>query len=255
MKSIVDNLQLSIFLVGAGARILVFDNRYNIEGRATTDLDFAVKVNNWLDFHTLSTEMTQGANPCFRHTKIQHRFIHISTHIEVDIVPFGAIGETNQEIQWSNGTKMSIVGFNEAFSTAESLVIEDIEFKVVNLPTLIVLKLIAWNDRKATKDLEDIYFVLKNYNDDNRVFVELVDELSQGLVEYEETGSFLIGRDIRNNFSSATIEQLIKIISQILQKRNSLFPQLISRTVEPDEWNIRFDTIVRFFEALNKGIG
>ncbi len=98
-----ENLRLSIVVVGAGARILIFDNRYNIEGRATNDLDFAVQVRNWSNFQTLNANMTQTSNPCFRSTNIQHRFIHISTNIEVDIVPFGDIGEPNQEIQWSNG--------------------------------------------------------------------------------------------------------------------------------------------------------
>lgn len=50
IKSIVENLQLPIVVVGAGARILIFDNRYNIEGRATNDLDFAVQLRNWSDF-------------------------------------------------------------------------------------------------------------------------------------------------------------------------------------------------------------
>ena len=80
MKTIVEHLQLPILVVGAGARILIFDNRYNLEGRATRDLDFAVKVNNWSDFQTLSAEMTQRVSPCFRATNVQHRFIHIKFH-------------------------------------------------------------------------------------------------------------------------------------------------------------------------------
>jgi predicted nucleotidyltransferase len=88
IKSVVESLQLSILIVGAGARILVFDNRYNIEGRKTTDIDFAVQVNNWSDFQSLSAAMTQVSNSCFRLTNIQHRFIHISTGIEVDIVRY-----------------------------------------------------------------------------------------------------------------------------------------------------------------------
>ncbi|MDJ0799190.1 MAG: nucleotidyl transferase AbiEii/AbiGii toxin family protein [Calothrix sp. MO_167.B12] len=227
----------------------------NIEGRATTDLDFAVQVNSCEDFQALSDEMTQGSNPCFQRTNIQHRFIHISTGIEVNIVPFGAIGEPNQEIQWSDGDQMSLLGFNEAFSTAELQIIEGIEFKVVNLPALIVLKLIACSDRRARKDLEDIYFVLENYSDYERIFTELINELSQEEIEYEEAASFLLGRDIQNNFIPATIKQLIKILSQLLQKRNTLFPQLISPIPEQDEWDAKFDTIVRHFEALKKGIG
>ncbi|MDJ0616094.1 MAG: nucleotidyl transferase AbiEii/AbiGii toxin family protein [Calothrix sp. MO_192.B10] len=255
IKSVVSRLQLQILVVGAGARILVFDSRYNIAGRATTDLDFAVKVNNWADFKALSNEMTQGSNPCFQRTNIQHRFIHISTGIEVDIVPFGAIGEPNQEIQWSDGDQMSLLGFNEAFSTAELQIIEEIEFKVVSLPAFIVLKLIAWSDRRARKDLEDIYFVLENYSDDERIFTELINELSQGQLEYEEAVSFLLGRDIQNNFTLATIKQLINILSQLLQKRNTLFPPLIPRILEQDEWDAKFYTIVRHFKALQKGIG
>lgn len=54
IKTIADNLQISLLLVGAGARILVFDKRYNIQGRVTLDLDFAVKVDSWSDFQTLS---------------------------------------------------------------------------------------------------------------------------------------------------------------------------------------------------------
>lgn len=254
MKSVVERLKLEILIVGAGAIILVFDRRYNIEGRNTTDIDFAVQVNNWSDFQSLSAEMTQVSNPCFQATNIQHKFIHISTGIEVDIVPFGVIGEPNQEIQWSDGNQMSLLGFNEAFSTAESQFIEEIEFKVISLSALIVLKLIAWSDRKARKDLEDVYFIIEHYSDDDRVLTKLIDELSQGLVEYEEAATFLLGCDINNNFTQVTINQLVKILSQILQKKDTLFPQLISRTFEPDKWDIKFDAIVRHFEALQRGI-
>jgi predicted nucleotidyltransferase len=73
IKTVADSLELSILIVGAGARILVFDSQYNITGRATTDLDFAVQVNNWSDFQALSTEMTQGSSPLFQATRVQHR--------------------------------------------------------------------------------------------------------------------------------------------------------------------------------------
>jgi predicted nucleotidyltransferase len=46
IKNVVASLKLNILFVGAGARILIFDTQYNVEGRATKDLDFAVQVNN-----------------------------------------------------------------------------------------------------------------------------------------------------------------------------------------------------------------
>ncbi|MBA3921336.1 MAG: nucleotidyl transferase AbiEii/AbiGii toxin family protein [Nostocaceae cyanobacterium] len=254
IKRLVDKLELSILIIGAGARILIFDNQYNITGRATTDLDFAVRVNNWSELKALSTEMTQGDNPLFQATRVQHKFIHTLTNIEVDIVPFGAIGQPSQEIQWSDGIQMSVLGFDEAFHTAESRRIQDSEFKVVNLSGFLVLKLIAWNDKKARKHLEDIYFILEKYSDDDRVFAELIEELSQGLIEYEEATAFLLGRDIQNTFSQGTINKLQEILTQILQTRNSLFPDLISHRLDQDEWDAKFDTVVNRFESFKKGL-
>jgi predicted nucleotidyltransferase len=43
IKNVVASLKLNILFVGAGARILIFDTQYNVEGRATKDLDFAVQ--------------------------------------------------------------------------------------------------------------------------------------------------------------------------------------------------------------------
>ncbi|MBW4510312.1 MAG: nucleotidyl transferase AbiEii/AbiGii toxin family protein [Scytonematopsis contorta HA4267-MV1] len=255
MKTITDSLQLSVLIVGAGARILVFDSQFQISGRETIDLDFAVKVNSWSDFQALSMEMTQGVNSRFQATRTPHKFIHISTGIEVDIVPFGAIGQPNQKIQWSDGNQMNIVGFDEAFLTAESRRIEEVEFKVINISAFLVLKLLAWNDRKANKDLEDVYFILEKYNDDERVFTELLDELSQEVIKYDDASAFLLGRNIQKTFGETTINKAKQILTEILQRRNSLFPRLVSLTYEQERWDDKFDTIVARFEALNKGMG
>ncbi len=253
LLTVAARLKLPMLLVGAGARILIFDRRYNVEGRATTDLDFAVLVDSWSDYQSLSAEMTHGTNPCFRATDIPHKFIHIQTGTEVDIVPFGPIGQPNQQIQWSNGNQMSLLGLDEALSSAEVLTMEGTKFNVVNTTAFLVLKLIAWNDRKASKDLEDIYFILDKYEDD-RIYEELADELSQGLIEFEQAAAFLLGRDIQKTFNETTIIELNKILSQILQNSNTLFPQLISYTFDAEEWDAKFDLIVRRFEELQRGI-
>jgi predicted nucleotidyltransferase len=46
IKNVVASLKLNILFVGAGARIFILDTQYNIERRATKDLDFAAQVNN-----------------------------------------------------------------------------------------------------------------------------------------------------------------------------------------------------------------
>ncbi len=44
LKAVLDSLDLPRLMVGAGARLLIFDRPYNREGRATKDWDFAVSV-------------------------------------------------------------------------------------------------------------------------------------------------------------------------------------------------------------------
>ncbi|GJD20910.1 hypothetical protein RIVM261_058660 [Rivularia sp. IAM M-261] len=199
----------------------------------------------------MSEEMTQGSSPLFRATRVQHKFIHIATGIEIDIVPFGAIGQPNQKIQWVDGNQMNVLGLNEAFSMAELQKIEELEIKVISVMAFIVLKLIAWNDRKARKDLEDIYFILDKYD-----IIDILSEENQdlqGIVEHE-AAAFFLGCEIKRTFSQTVINEIEQILTKILQKQNVLFPQLISLIFDQDEWDAQFYTIVAKFEALQKGI-
>jgi predicted nucleotidyltransferase len=62
---------------------------------------------------------------------------------------------------------MSVAGFNEALDSAVLVQLDrDLVIKVVCLPALLVLKLLAWTDRKhENRDAEDIYTLLKQYGD------------------------------------------------------------------------------------------
>jgi predicted nucleotidyltransferase len=254
INNISELLGLAILLVGAGARIFVFDRQYNVEGRATKDLDFAVQVNDWSDFQSLSAQMTQGNNAAFKKTRVEHKFVHISTGIEIDIVPFGLIGQPNQILEWGDGNQMSLLGLNEAFSTAKILDIGGIEVKVVNPYALLVLKLIAWNDRQEIKDLEDIDFILRNYSDDNRILKELLNEIAQAIVEYEDGAIFLLAQDIRKNFSEDTVCELQKILLRIQQNQDRLFSRLIPRMIDDEAWDAQFDTTVHRFQVFQKAV-
>lgn len=59
LKAILDSLNLPMLVVGAGARILVFDRHYNIQGRSTKDWDIAMPVVDWSDYKLLQECMTK----------------------------------------------------------------------------------------------------------------------------------------------------------------------------------------------------
>ena len=124
---ITNALNLSVLLVGARARILVFDEKFNKEGRSTKDIDIAVNLDNWQVYQELREKLTTGNSPYFRVTQIEHRFNHIDTNIEIDIVPFGKIEKSNKEIIFPNSNKsMNVTGFIEALKCSIEEKIDDI---------------------------------------------------------------------------------------------------------------------------------
>ncbi|HAA33345.1 MAG TPA: hypothetical protein DCE56_43515 [Cyanobacteria bacterium UBA8553] len=219
LKAIFDALNLPMLLVGAGARLIIFDNRYNIQGRSTKDWDVAIPIENWSDYQVLRDWLTQGDSPRFMTTENSHKFIHLETGIAVDIVPFGEIGEPDQQIEWpDSGNPMNVAGFAEALVHASVETIDDLEFQVVDTPALVVLKLFAWGDRgeRTKKDLDDIDFILKNYSDDERVYAELIDEIANGDIEYLDAPIYLLGQDIRRIFRDETVSQLNSLLEQLV---------------------------------------
>lgn len=150
---------------------------------------------------------------------ILNKFIHIKTNIEVDLVPFGEIGEPDQEIVWSEtGNVMNVLGFSEALSTAKIAKIDDLELQVIDTPGLIVLKIFAWGDRRerTQKDLEDIEFILAKYEDDDRVYTELAEELAEGIIDFMDANVYLLGQDIYKILQKRTLIELNSLLDELI---------------------------------------
>lgn len=218
LVTIISQLNLPMILVGAGARLLMFDQKFAVQGRRTKDWDVAVSINNWETYQQLRKYLTQGDSPRFKSTKNSHKFRHIETNIEVDIVPFGEIGEPDQEIVWpDSGNPMNVLGFAEALSSAKP--IEDLEIPVIDTPAFIVLKVFAWGDRgeRTNKDLEDIDFILRKYEDEERVYDELAGELADGIVEFMDANIYLLGQDIYKLLQKKTLIELNKLLDKLIE--------------------------------------
>jgi predicted nucleotidyltransferase len=218
LKSIFAPLELPIMLVGAAARILIFDRFYKSD-RFTEDLDIATQIPDWLTFEAVTQAMTQAEPALFLATKIPHRFQHIVTGKSIDVVPFGPISEPGQRLRWPDGNEMNMAGFQEALSQA--IVFDDVAIPVVSLPAFIVLKLFAWNDRQQLKDQQDIEFVLRYYDDEEGIYSGdspgLMNQLETGEVQLLHAAIYLLGKDIRAIFQSQTLAQLPPIFDALLK--------------------------------------
>jgi predicted nucleotidyltransferase len=255
-KSIIDSLEVPMLLIGAQARILIFDSQYQVQGRATKDWDVAVQLDNWERYNLLISIMTTGQNPLFKKTRVIHKFIHIETELEVDVIPFGDISKPNQEINWSDGNQMNILGLEEAFTNTELIIIDNIEIRVADIDAFIVLKLLAWNNRRENKDLKDIITVLlksPNEEDEQRVYDEFIDEIIEGRFEVDEAAIIFTGRNIQNKFKSETINK-IKQIVEIILGQDTYISQCMPKILDIEEWDETFDKIVKRFESLQYGL-
>jgi predicted nucleotidyltransferase len=220
--AIVKVLNLPMILVGAGARIIIFDRKFG-EGRGTKDWDVAISIDSWESYQTLREALINYDLPRFKSTTTPHRFRHIETDIDVDIVHFGAIGEPDKQIIWADsGNPMSVLGFEEALSHATTTNIDDLEIQVIDIPSFIVLKVFAWGDRgeRTKKDLEDIEFILSKYEDDDeeRIFNELAAELSSGNVDFLDANIYLLGQDICRMLQNKTLIELNKLLEKMIKK-------------------------------------
>jgi predicted nucleotidyltransferase len=200
--------------------------------------------------------MTTGQNPLFKKTKVIHKFIHIETELEVDVIPFGDISKPKEEINWPDGNQMNILGLEEAFVNTEIITIEKLEIRVANIDAFIVLKLLAWNDRRENKDLKDIIIVLlksPNEEDEQRVYDEFIDEIIEGRFEVDEAAIIFIGRNIQNKFKSETINK-IKQIVEIILGQDTYISQCMPKILDVEEWDETFDKIAKRFESLQYGL-
>ena len=255
-KSIIDSLEVPMLLIGAQARMLIFDNQYQVQGRATKDWDVAVKLDNWERYNLLISTMTTGQNPLFKKTRVIHKFIHIETELEVDVIPFGDISKPKQEINWPDGNQMNILGLEEAFTNTEIIIIDNLEIRVADIDAFIALKLLAWNNRKENKDLKDIITVLlksPNEEDEQRVYDEFIDEIIEGRFEVDEAAIIFIGRNIQNKFKIETFNK-VKEIVKIILGQDTYISQCMPKILDDKEWDETFDKIVRRFKSLEYGL-
>jgi predicted nucleotidyltransferase len=219
IAKIANQQNVRFFVIGATARDIVFEHGYNIPApRATRDIDLAVQVATWAEFQSLKNALI--ATGQFAESKMAQR-LHHQSQIPVDIVPFGAIAPDGKTISWipDDSTKMSIIGFDDAYQAAQ--IVRLCENPVVDIPVatpaaLVILKLITWQERpERGKDATDLVFLLRNYLNAGHTerLAEQHNDLLDDDFDFEPAGARLLGRDIASIVSAPTKQVLYEILS------------------------------------------
>ena len=190
-----------LIVVGAAARDLWLDELGAAVERATVDSDFAFAVRDWDQFRELRRRLL--ATKGFVATSVMHR---IRFHDRpVDLVPFGDIERPDRTIAWPDGgAVMNLIGFQEAAASAVNVLLPGtVSVKAASLPAMLVLKLCAWADRKATtrRDAADFWSLLRAYSGSmlaqDRVFGPGLSLHESYKFDPDLTSAWLLGKDAR----------------------------------------------------------
>lgn len=211
---------IDFYLVGAVARDVWMSGINKITPRRTTgDIDFAVLINDKGVYEQLKEYLISEED--FHPTK-ENAFVLIKNNTEVDLMPFGAIEDEQSRVtvQGTGYTTMRVPGFKEVYKSdlPEMDLDGDHTFKFSTLPGIVMLKLLAWDDRPEARrdDIRDISDILNHFFDmyDNEIW-ENHNDLFNEEADLKMIAARVMGREIKK--IAANNEKLYTRIADILE--------------------------------------
>lgn len=159
-------LEIPYYLVGVSAVALELLKDGIKPSRGTKDIDFAIMISSLQEFENVVVKLESAG---FNKVKAPWTFYHDKYNTAIDLLPFGQI-EENDTVNFNERyTDLHVLGFKEVMQHAIPVAIEEKFAQIPPLHGMIVLKLIAWNDRPEDRDndLKDILLIIKEYFDFN----------------------------------------------------------------------------------------
>lgn len=250
-------------IVGALARDLLLHYGYGFAiERATTDVDFAIAVTDWNQYSmTREALLASGLFSPYRNTL--HKLRHARCHW-VDLIPFGALERDDGTIAWppAEDEVMTIVGYAEAQAAAITIALpNDVTVRVVSLPMLAALKVLAWSDRHRStqgKDAVDLRLILHRYLESgnlDRLYAEFPHVIGESF-DFEATGTWLLGRDLRTALRrhSVRFNRVIRELDTVLERELNPDGNLtLALQVAPQDPEYALKLLTAFHGGLNGG--
>jgi predicted nucleotidyltransferase len=259
VQDITEKLHINFFLVGATVRDMILNYVYGIKiYRRTNDIDFAVCVKGWNEYYLFTGEIEKTGFTKDRNS--DHRYFF--NGFIIDFIPFGDIADDRKIIMWQDKDKkeMSVFGFEDVYVNVEEILIQtnpDTVVKAASVEGLVILKIIAWNERPAElriKDAKDIYLILTTYlnaGNEERLYDEHADIVEE-TTDYELSGARLLGRDISTLTSQFVKNRLLELLTEekldILANEMSQYEGL---SMERDE---KIEKCWELLKNMKKGI-
>ena len=234
---------INFYLVGATARDVWMRGVHDLPPkRATSDIDFGIMIKDTNTFDDLKSYLIdiEGFVPYK-----ENEFVLIwKDQTQVDLIPFGDLErEGIATVKGTGFTSMNVEGFREVFEQAsEEIETDNQRFKVCTLPGIVILKLIAWDDRPEVRrdDIDDIAEIIKNYFHMNyEEIFEHHNDIFTDDIELDEIASQFLGREIGKIISEnpKLIERIKGILENGLAESNNLAELFASESYETIDYS------------------
>lgn len=256
-------LQISMFIVGATARDIIFSHIYKVKiYRETTDIDFGIAVEDWAQYERLKKDLTE--NEKFRvDSKATHRLWRGrgTDEMKIDFVPYGKLESPVGQISFppDGDFVMTTDGFIEAYE--DSLIVEltdDLTVRVVSPAGLALLKFVAYEDKPhiRIRDLQDIWFMMKNYEtagNEERIYEEDRDLLDDENFDSRTVGARLLGRDTARLLTAQTRQIILKHLAEDESEKG--LPRIAEITARAEKiFDDDLPEVVEMFRQFKLGI-
>lgn len=198
-----DAFKIDFYLVGAVARNVWMIGINGIAPRkATKDIDFAVFINDKGVYEQLKEYLikVEGFHP-----SRENAFVLLKGNNQVDLLPFGAIEDEDAKvtIQGTGYTSIHVPGFKEVYDIGlPEIELEDGHiFKFSTLPGIVLLKLLAWDDRPEARrdDIKDISDILNHFFDmhDEEIWNNHHDLFDDEGADLKHIAARVMGRELK----------------------------------------------------------
>lgn len=218
-----NKFDIDFYLVGAVARDLWMSAINDIPpSRITGDIDFAVFIDDKGTYDNLKKYLIEVEG--FSSYKGNPFVLVWKGFIQVDLLPFGEIEDNNAgvTIEGSGLTSLNMPGFKEIYDEGLPVVeLEEIhKFKFCTLPGIVILKLVAWQDRPEIRrdDIKDVSNILKHFFDmyAEEIFENHNDLFGDNTFELHLIAARVMGREInkiakRNEILHNRLKDLLEV--------------------------------------------
>ena len=217
-------LGIGMFVGGAMARDIMLTHVHGqAVRRATRDVDIGLYIESWERFAALKDRLA-ATGAFFEVQGMPHRLHYLRRGgTPLDLIPFGGIAGEDKTITWPPGhdVLLNVAGFQEGLDSADLVDLgAGLAVHVCTLPSLSVLKLLAWRDRgnQNNKDATDFLALAQAYasaGNTDRLYEEEAGLLEKANHDPDVAGAALLGKDAATQCSPETAKQVRSILEDL----------------------------------------